>query len=325
MNRQYILGTGSPLVDLLIQVDYAFLEQIKAEKGGAIIVNADEMNEILSAIGREPEMIPGGSACNTVFGLAGLGMPTAILGKVGRDREGEFFQQSLTARGGRDDLFRYSGDLPTGRCLSLITPDSDRTMRAHFGASAELKPEEIDIDDFKNIRHVHMEGYQLYLPGVVEKIVEKAKAAGCTISIDLSAFEVVRICNEQLWKLLPYFDVIFANEFEACELLGPGTPEELVSRLGEFSSVACVMLCERGSIVKSPGGIDQVPANLVKAVDTTGAGDLWACGFLYGYLNNYSARESAWFGSLIASEVVQGVGAQIPDESWASIKQKMGI
>ncbi len=324
MNNQYILGTGSPLVDLLIQVDYSFLEQIKAEKGGATVVNEAEMNAILRAAG-QPAMAPGGSACNTVFGLAGLGMPTAIFGKIGHDKEGEFFRQSLMSKGGRGDLFRYSANTPTGRCLSLVTPDSDRTMRACFGASAEIQANELQLEDLKNIRHVHMEGYQLYFPGIVERIVEVAKAAGCTISIDLSAFEVVRICNERLWKVLPCFDVVFANEFEAAELLGPGTPEELVERLGKYVPVACVMLGKKGSIVKSSTGIDKVSANLVEPVDTTGAGDLWACGFLYGYLNNYSARESAWFGSLVSSEIVQVIGAQIPDDRWASIKQKMGI
>ena len=322
--KKYILGAGSALIDLLVHVDDEFLKSINAEKGGTVISEIDEINRIIKASGAEPQTVPGGSAGNTIFGLAELGMPTSFIGKIGRDREGSVYRESLLALGARD-AFRYAEGINTGCCLSLITPDSERTMRSNFGASSLLRAEDLCADDFAGARHFHIEGYQLFLPDLVERMVELGEAAGCTMSIDLCAFEIIRSMRERLAALLPRFDVLFVNEDEAAELCGPGTPEEWSERLGEIVPVACLKLGVEGSIIRTGSGVDRVEALVVPAVDTTGAGDLWASGFLYGYLNGYSMAESARFGSIVSSEVVKVVGPKIPADRWAVIKQQMGI
>lgn len=323
--KKYILGGGSAMIDLLVSVDDDFLKSINAEKGGTVLVGMDEMNAIIRAAGVEPIAVPGGSAGNTIFGLAELGMPTAFIGKIGHDKEGAVYRDSLLALGARGNSFRYADDMNTGCCLSLITPDSERTMRSNFGASSLLSPEEITAADFEGVRHFHVEGYQLFLPGIVERMVELAKEAGCTMSIDLCAFEIVRNMKDRLAVLLPLFDIIFANEDEAAELCGPGTPEEWAEKIGRIAPIACLKLGTDGSIIKSKSGLDRVEAHVVPGVDTTGAGDLWESGFLYGYLNGYSMAEAARFGSIVAAEVVKVIGTKIPADRWPVIKQKMGI
>lgn len=322
--KTYILGAGSALIDLLVNVDDAFLKSIDAEKGGTVITGIDEINRIINASGVEPQTVPGGSAGNTIFGLAELGMPTSFIGKIGRDREGMIYRDTLLALGARD-AFRYADGVNTGCCLSLITPDSERTMRSNFGASSLLSREDLTADDFAGARHFHVEGYQLFMPGLVERMVELGEAAGCTMSIDLCAFEIIRAMRERLAALLPRFDIIFANEDEAAELCGPGTPDEWAKRLGEIVPVACLKLGIEGSIIKTRSGTDRTEARVVPAVDTTGAGDLWESGFLYGYLNGYSMADSARFGSIVAAEVVKVVGPKIPADRWPVIKQQMGI
>jgi sugar/nucleoside kinase (ribokinase family) len=324
-DKTYILGAGSALIDLLVNVDDAFLESINAEKGGTVITEIDEINRIITASGVEPQTVPGGSAGNTIFGLAELGMPTSFIGKIGRDREGAVFRDSLLALGARD-AFRYADGVNTGCCLSLITPDSERTMRSNFGASSLLSGEDLTADDFAGARHFHVEGYQLFMPGLVERLVELGEAAECTMSIDLCAFEIIRSMRKRLAGLLPRFDMIFVNEDEAAELCGPGTPQEWAKRLNEIVPIACLKLGVEGSIIRTRSGrSDRVKAQVVPAVDTTGAGDLWASGFLYGYLNGYSMAESARFGSIVSAEVVKVVGPKIPAERWPVIKQQMGI
>ncbi len=324
-DNKYILGAGSPLIDLLIHVDETFLQSIDGEKGGMVLVDDAGMDRILGTAGVKPVRVPGGSACNTIFGVAMLGMPTAFIGKLGRDDDGAFLRRSLEDLGGRGTSFRYSDDTHTGRCLSMITPDSDRTMRTNLGAALQFASTDIAPEDFKDVRHFHIEGYLLYVPGVVERLVTLAKEAGCTLSIDLASFEVVRNCKAELDKLLPQFDIVFANEDEAVELLGPGTPEEWAARLSAIVPVACIKLGKQGSIVKTASSYDRVPAHLVEAVDATGAGDLWGSGFLYGYLNGYNMADSARFGSILGAEVVQVVGPKIPADRWPLIKQQMGV
>lgn len=323
--KKYILGAGSPLIDLLVNVDDAFLQSINAEKGGTVMISIEEIRDIIKAAGTEPTIVPGGSSANTIFGLAELGMPTAFFGKIGRDKEGAIYRDSLLALGARASSLRYSDDQSTGCCLSLITPDSERTMRSNFAAASQLQASELTAADFKDVRHFHIEAYQMFLPGLVEPMVAMAKQAGCTLSIDLCAFEIVRNMKERLAALLPQFDIIFANEDEAAELGGPGSPEDWAERIGDIVPVACVKLGTQGAIVKSPSGLDRVKANLTTAVDTTGAGDLWGSGFLYGYLNGYSMAESAWFGSIVSSEVVKVIGTKIPADRWPEIKRQIAI
>ncbi|MDD3116543.1 MAG: adenosine kinase [Victivallaceae bacterium] len=324
--KTYIVGAGSPIIDILVNVEDAFLKQIGAEKGGMVLTDDATIRRTLEQLKSQISKVPGGSAGNTIFGLAELGMPTAFLGKLGRDTDGDLYRDLLVQKGGKSDLFRYSDSIHTGCCLSMITPDSERTMRPSLGAASEFVLDDIDPEDFESARHLHIEGYLLYMPGMVEKLVATAKSKGCTVSIDFASFEVVRNCKQQLIELLPKLDIVFANEEEAAEFCGIGnSPEAMAEEIGKIVPVVAVKLGKDGSIIKSASGIERISACPVAAVDTTGAGDLWQSGFLFGWLNDYSIAEAARFGSIIAAEVVKVIGSKIPDDRWRQIFKNMGI
>lgn len=324
--KKQIIGAGSPIIDILVNVDDDFLTRIGAEKGGMVLTDDATISKILKMILSPISRVPGGSAGNTIWGLAELGMPTAFLGKLGRDSDGELYRDLLVGKGGSAELFRYTDTARTGCCLSMITPDSERTMRPSLGAASQFSVDDIIATDFESVRHLHIEGYLLYMPGVVERLVAVAKQMNCTTSIDLASFEVVRNTRKQLLELLPQFDVVFANEDEAAEFCDAQmSHQELAEAIGKIVPVAAVKLGKAGSIIKSSSGIDRIPANLVTAVDTTGAGDLWQSGFLFGWLNGYSIAEAARFGSIVSAEVVKVVGSKIPDSQWPVIKQQMGL
>ncbi len=321
-----ILCAGSPIVDFLARVDDSFLNAINAEKGGMNLVDAVGLDALLAQLPSELEKSPGGSAGNTAFGLARLGMPVAFLGKLGKDPDGDFYRSTFEASGGRKNSFHSVQGVHTGRCLSMITPDSERTMRTDLGAAALMSAEEVTEAHFSNIRHVHLEGYLLFVGDLAEKIMATAKKCGCTLSLDLASFEVVRACQETLPQLLEkYVDLVFANEDEAEAFCGKDmTFAEQVTKLNDFCDIAVVKLGAAGCCVgKTKQTLEQVDALPVSALDTTAAGDLWASGFLYGWLNGAPLAECGRLGSLLGAEVVQVIGSQISDARWQWIKSSL--
>jgi sugar/nucleoside kinase (ribokinase family) len=294
-----------------------------AAPGGMELVDSAAIENLLQQIPCAPRQAPGGSSGNTIFGLSRLGMPTAFLGKVGADANGEYYRKRLVELGGLDKSFRISTTEPTGRCLSMITPDSERTMRTNLGA-ATMSVDDIHDADFDGISHVHIEGYLLFSPGIAEKILTLAKKHSCTVSLDLATFELVNFKKSILPELLRnYVDIVFANADEATAFCGNLPPRQMAEKLGQFCHVACVKLGKDGSCVKRGNQIVSVPAELVKAIDTTGAGDLWQTGFLYGHLNGRELSDCARYGSIIAAEVVQVIGAEIPEPRWQIIREKL--
>jgi len=325
MNRVKVLGFGSPILDLLIQVDDAFLSRhIAGEKGGMGMLDAAEQKKLIDSFpaGKVKKAI-GGSAFNTISALTSLGMTTSFLGKVGQDADGDFYRKAYAAAGGDISRFRFSSSEPTATCVSLITPDSERTMRTNLGASSTLTPDDISADDFKGITHFHAEGYMLFLPGVLAKTMQLAKEAGCTVSFDFSSFEVVRIFRKEIEALMEqYVDIIFANEDEAREFCGTDSfePEKAAEQLGSVCSTAAVKLGKKGALLKQGGEVCRIAPKIVKAVDTTGAGDLWQAGFLYGWLNGLGLQRAGELGAILGAEIVQVIGAEIPSGRWDAIK-----
>jgi len=319
--KKTVLGAGSPIVDLLANIDDAFVSSIGGAKGGMELVDSTAIENLLNKIPVATVKAPGGSAGNTIFGLAKLGVNTSFLGKVGCDSDGDFYRGKLEKLGGSTKSFRLASGIHTGRCLSLITPDSERTMRTDLGAAAQMSAAEVSEADFVDIDHVHIEGYLLFVGDLAETVLKTAKKCGCTVSLDLASFEVVRATKSVLPGLLEkYVDIVFANEDEAAAFCVSSTPAEQAEELGKYCSIAAVKLGKKGSIIKSADGLFKVNANVVEAVDTTAAGDLWATGFLYGWLNGCNLAECGRFGSITAAEVVQVVGSQMPEASWKRIK-----
>ena len=327
MNSGKILGFGSPILDLLVQVDDAFLAaNVAGEKGGSGMLDAEAQKKLTAAFppGKVKKAI-GGSAFNTISALTALGMPTAFLGKVGKDADGDYYRQAYAAAGGDISRFRETPAVPTATCISLVTPDSERTMLTNLGASSTLTPDEITAADFAGISHLHAEGYMLFLPGVLEKVMRLAKENGCTVSFDLASFEVVRIFRAEIETLLnQYVDIIFANEDEAREFCGADgfTPEKAAERLTGYAPVAAVKLGGKGALLRHGTEVCRTQAKTVRALDTTGAGDLWQAGFLYGWLNGCGLAKAGEMGSVLGAAVVQVLGAELPPEQWKTIQDR---
>ncbi|MBO4631446.1 MAG: adenosine kinase [Lentisphaeria bacterium] len=327
MNEVKVLGFGSPILDLLVQVDDAFLSRhVSGEKGGMGMLDAGAQKKLIGLFpAGQVRKAVGGSAFNTISALTLLGMRTSFLGKIGQDEDGDYYRNAYQTAGGDVSRFRVSPTEPTATCVSLVTPDSERTMRTSLGASSTLTPDEITGKDFAGITHFHAEGYMLFLPGVLAKALKLAKENGCTVSFDFSSFEVVRLFRSEIEELMgKYVDVIFANEDEAREFCGQENfdPETAVEELQKRCPVAAVKLGKKGALLKENGKVCRIEPKIVKAVDTTGAGDLWQAGFLYGWLNGLGLQKAGEMGSVLGAEVVQIIGAALPPERWPEIKKQ---
>ncbi|HOQ89060.1 MAG TPA: adenosine kinase [Candidatus Hydrogenedentes bacterium] len=319
-----VIGIGSPIVDLLARVDDKFIEAAGGGKGGMMLVEASAMADLCNRLPEEPERAPGGSAANTIRAMAGLGRDTWFLGTVGDDETGRFYRDRLEYEGVHADRIRVISARPTGRCLSLITPDSQRTMRTCLGAAQALCPEMITADDFTGCALAHIEGYLLYDRQTAVKAIESAREAGCAVSLDLGSFEVVEAAGDILPDLLrDDIDIVFANEDEAKAFIGRDDPEAALEALLKLTPTAAVKLGPRGALMGRGDERVFVPAESVDAVDTTGAGDCWAAGFLHGWLDGRSLRWCGQAGALLGAETVTRIGAVPPMDALADIRRRL--
>jgi sugar/nucleoside kinase (ribokinase family) len=194
-------------------------------------------------------------------------------------------------------------------------------MRTDLGAAMTLSPKEISIDDFKGVKHAHIEGYLLFNEVLMRKVIESAKAAGCTISLDLASFEVVHAAKAILPEILEhYVDLVFANEEEAAALTDLDDEQAMVTEMAKYCQIAALKVGPKGSYVASGGTVKKVaPVPADRLIDTTAAGDLWAAGFLYGWSKGLALTEAARIGSMLGSAVVQVEGSQLSEETWNAI------
>ncbi len=317
-----VIGVGSPIVDMLAQVSEEFVGSIPGDKGGMVLVDRDGMAGLVSRLEEPPLRAPGGSAANTIVAMARMGVPAAFLGKVGEDEDSRYYLDAFAAAGGDTSRFKRTPEEPTARCLSLVTPDSERTMRTNLGAAMLMEPAEVSAADFAGCDHAHIEGYLLYNRPLTEAVLRAAKAAGCTVSLDLGSFEVVGLSKDVLPALLEeYVDAVFANEDEARAFPGGDTPERALDALAACCGTAVVKLGPQGALLRRGG--ETVRASIVPAdavVDTTGAGDCWAAGFLYGWLQDWDLARCGRLGAVLGSETVRQMGA-VPAsaDAWARI------
>lgn len=319
-----VIGVGSPIVDLIAQVNDEFLANVSGEKGGMVMIDNAELERVLALLGdKNVKRTPGGSAGNTLFDLAHFGVKTALLGTAGKDAAGEFYRAELLAAGGSAHALRYSESAPTAHCICLVTPDAERTMRPALAAALTFDPASVTEKDFAGYTLAHLEGYLLaHSEEKLRYLMQTAKRAGCLISLDLASFEVVKAFKPAILKLLTEFvDIVFANSDEADALLGNIPPTEQLEELKKLCSVAIVKLGEKGAWADCGEGAVFIPANKVDAVDTTAAGDSFAAGFLYGLLAKQDAAYCGKLGAALAAETVQVFGASLPDEAWERVKK----
>lgn len=308
-------------MDILAHEDDAFLQSSGAVKGGMTYVDKAFIDETVSRTSATPQIVPGGSACNTTVGIGRLGGQTRFVGKCGNGPMGQLFRDELGKNNVEPQLF--SSDAPTGRVLSIITPDAQRSMLTYLGASSEIRPHEITPACFKHAAIVHIEGYLLFNQELLLAVLRTARAAGARVSFDLASFNVVEASKEVLPGLIAdYVDILIANEDEAAAYSGIKDEKTALEAMAAQVDVAVLKLGARGSLIAHDNyrvAVD--PKGDGTAVDTTGAGDLWASGFLYGLVHARPLIQCGDLGSLCGQAVCQVVGAHISDSQWLTIRK----
>ncbi len=320
-----IAGVGSPIVDLLAHVPDSFIEEIGAQKGGMELVVEQEMADLLAKLPAETVRAPGGAAANTTFALARLGLKTAFMGMLGRDNEGFYYLETFQSLGGECGHFKHSEIHRTAQCISLITPDAERTMRTHLGAAAAFEHHSITPADFAPIKHVHLEGYLLFNEELITKVCACAKEAGCSLSLDLGTFEIVNASRELIKTLLrEYVDIVFANEMEAEAFAETNDMHAALDVLLQYCDIATVKLGGKGALIKDANSKHEIDAVFAETViDTTGAGDLWAAGFLFGYVKGLSLETCGRMGAVVGSHAVRHIGSALTEETWKQLTKEL--
>lgn len=320
-----MIGVGSPVVDLIAEVTDEVLLSVPGKKGGMELVDTPSLQKLLGLVSDLPVKAAGGSAGNTTFALGQMGIRCAFMGKLGQDENGEYYQTLFRELGGDISRFKTDSSGATACCISFVTPDSERTMRTDLGAAMRFSPADLSPADFEGCGHVHVEGYLLFNRELLMAVLKSAKSAGSRVSLDLGSFEVVEAAKDILPEILEhYVDLVFANEEEAEVFCGDSDPKKGLMALGELCEIAAVKIGRDGAWLKDGRGSVHVPAFLTdKAIDTTGAGDFWAAGFLYGHLRGHSLAVCGRIGALLGKHVVQYLGASLPHVAWDEIMNEI--
>jgi sugar/nucleoside kinase (ribokinase family) len=292
-----VVGIGNALVDVLTHEDDAFLDAHGLVKGAMTLIDTDRAEELYRAMGPGIEM-SGGSVGNSIAGIASFGGRAGYLGRVFADQLGAVFAHDLRSQGVVFDCPAATDGPPTGRSLIIVTPDAQRTMNTYLGASEFFCPNDVDAELVRSAQVTFLEGYLFDRPESMDaywKASEIATEAGRKVALTLSDLFCVQRHHEDFLPLVrERIDILFANESEACVLWGCDD----------------VTLGARGSVIVAGNETHEVPAHPVEVVDTTGAGDLYAAGFLYGYTAGQSLPECGRLASLAASEVISHIGAR---------------
>lgn len=314
-----LVGIGSPIMDLSAPVPDAFLAHVPGEKGGMVLVDSLQMQAILDRLAQPPTHSTGGSAANVTFNATRLGLRTTFLGKLGNDLFAESYREQFLAAGVDASRFKR-GPHANARCLALITPDAQRTMRTDLGAALTLTPEEFSPADFAGCRHAHIEGYLVFNRALADAALASARAAGCTVSLDLSSFEVVSASRDWLFSQFKRgIDIVFANEDEIRALFpGSNAPySDLARELARHGVTAAVKVGKDGAWIAREDETHRIePIHIPDAIDTNGAGDAWASGFLYGLLSGWSIPDAGQLASHMGGETVRHLGPIIPSTHW---------
>ncbi|HWA87652.1 MAG TPA: adenosine kinase [Opitutus sp.] len=320
-----LIGVGSPIMDLLAPVPDSFLAQARGEKGGMVLVDHDEMHRLLSHLEIAPGLSTGGSAANATFNAARLGLRVTFLGKLGNDEVAASYRAQFEAAGIDASRFKRA-ELPNARSLILVTPDAQRTMRTCLAAALTLSPDEISPADFARCRHAHIEGYLVFNQKLAAAVLDAARAAGCTVSLDLPSFEVIAGCRD--WLLDQFrrgLDIVFANQDEIRALFDDRTSDyaDLARRLAAHRVLAAVKLGKDGALLAHRESLHRIePVIVSDVIDTNGAGDAFAAGFLSGYLRNLPLPECGALASLIGAETVRHLGPIIPASHWPAVRAR---
>lgn len=316
-----VTGIGNALTDMLVNLKTdSVLERFDLPKGSMSLVDNRLQTEISKSVAGLPYSLSlGGSAGNTIRAMAQLGCKVGFIGKVGPDTTGDFFVQALENLKVAPTVFR--GKERSGKCVSLISPDGERTMVTHLGAALELSAEEIEPAVFEGYDCLYMEGYLVQNHALIRKAAETAKACGLKVALDLASFNIVAENLEFLRELVrDYVDIVFANEEEAKTFTGEAEPLNALQMISEMTQLAVVKIGTKGALIKQGGEVVHVGIMAAaKRVDTTGAGDFYAAGFLSGMCEGLSLRQCGTIGAITAGKVIEVVGTTFGEDAWDEI------
>lgn len=307
-----VVGIGNALVDVIAHADDEFLDTEGLVKGSMTLIETDRAVGLYRALGSAVEM-SGGSAANTMCGVASFGGSAAYIGKVSSDDLGQVFGHDLRAVGVQFRPGQPEGETPTGRCIIVVTPDAQRTMNTYLGVSSLLHPSDIDEAAVAAGKVLYMEGYLFDrddAKAAFRLAAQVSHQAGRKVSITLSdSFCVDRHRDDFRALVSDEVDILFGNEDELCSLYEIDTFDAAVAAVRADSELAVITRGASGSVIITRDSIIEIPAEPVDAVlDTTGAGDLYAAGFLYGFTHGRSLEECGYLGSVAAAEVISHVG-----------------
>lgn len=318
-----VLSLGGAIIDYYFMVSDRELMEIVDEKGGWDAIDYKSFESILKQQKNAATIAWGGSSASMIKGLSQLGHRCAIVGKVGDDDRGRLYIDKIKNLG--IETHFEKGALPTGQAICLVTPDGKRTFRTYLGASHSLSELKFDETIFKGKKLFHVEGYQLFDRDLVIKTFKLAKKEGMLISLDLGSLDVARRNKEFIEDILgKYVDILFCNEKEA-KVLTDLSARESCAELAKQVDTVVITMSEKGSWVQRGSERIFMEAIPVTAVDSTGAGELYAAGFLHGHLSGYPLKKCAHMGALVASYVVKRVGADIPDEMWEDLREEISL
>lgn len=311
-----ILGMGNALVDIMTQLDKdSILQDFNLPKGSMQLVDKDLSKKIKDGTTQfKKQLASGGSAANTIHGLAKMGIDTAFFGTIGKDDMGDFFK--LDMENSKVDTKLFYGEGDTGVAIALVSPDSERTFAVHLGAAIELAPIHISENLFNGYDYFHIEGYLVQNQALIKKAVEVAKASGLKVCLDLASYNVVEANLEFLKSLVKnYVDIVFANEEEARAFTGKA-PREALDIIAADCEIAIVKTGKEGSLIKKGNEVFTVGIINVTPIDTTGAGDLYASGFLYGLALGYTLDKCGKIGAVLSGKVIEVIGAKMDKNRW---------
>jgi len=318
-----VLGMGNALVDVLAIIENdGLLKSLDLPKGSMQLIDEAKLRIISKEINKlKTDIVSGGSASNTIVGLAQLGIKTGFLGRIGKDSYGEVY---------KNDLYKYNinahlteADEASGVASTFISKDGERTFGTYLGAAALLKAEDLKKEDFAGYDYFYIEGYLVQNYDLIRTAIQLAKNAGAKVILDMASFNIVEDSRDFLLEIIPqYVDIVFANQQEAETLLNLDV-EETIGILAQRTEITIVKVGAKGSWIQKGEERVLVPALKVPCVDSTGAGDLYASGFLYGLINDYPLSVCGEIGTLLAGEVIQEVGAKISDRKWDKLKSQI--
>ena len=328
MEEHDVVGIGNAIVDIIGRCDDAFLAQHGCTKGSMQLVDAPAVSKLYASMGPGVE-ISGGSVANSMVGVASFGGRAGFIGKTAKDQFGQVFSHDIRAAGVTFTTPAAEGSDPTGRCLVLVTPDGQRTMCTFLGVSPQLGGGEVDAALIASARIVYLEGYlfdRTEAKSAFRQAAQIAASAGRQVALSLSdPFCVDRHRAEFRELIRGSVDILFANESEITSLYQTASFEEAARQAQGDTRLAALTRSEKGSVIISGGQSTVVPAApLAKVVDTTGAGDLYAAGFLYGIATGKGLEAAGRLGSLAAAEIISHIGAR-PEVKLQDLARKQGL